>query len=69
MCHRKIHAIKDVYKYDLFRGFDINNHFQEDIFSRIKDLYNLNILKSYQLEYALSENMINEEEYNLILAR
>lgn len=69
MCHRKIHAIKDVYKNDLFRGFDINNHFQEDIFSRIKDLYNLNILKSYQLEYALSENMINEEEYNLILAR
>ena len=40
-CDKKI---KDVYKNDLFRGFDINNHFQEDIFSRIKDLYNLNIL-------------------------
>ena len=68
MCHRKIHSIKDSYKTELYDGFDVNNHFHKNVLERLKDLYNLNILKSYQLEYALSEFIINEEEYNLILA-
>lgn len=68
MCHRKIHHIKDVYKESLYDGFDENNHLNKTILQRLKDLYNQHILKSYQLEYALSEQMINEDEYNLILA-
>lgn len=67
MCHRKIHHIKDECKEALYDGFDKNNHFKKTIVQRLKDLYKKNILKSYQLEYALSEQMINEEEYNLIL--
>ena len=68
MCHRKIHSIKDIYKEELYNDFDINNHFHKNIIDRLKDLYNKHILKSYHLEYALSEFIINEEEYNLILA-
>lgn len=67
-CHRKIHSIKDSFKDELYDEFDINNHFQKSILNRLKDLYKEHILKSYQLEYALSEYIINEEEYNLILA-
>ncbi len=67
-CHRKIHYIKDAYKESLYDGFDENNHLNKTILQRLKDLYNQNILKSYQLEYALSEQMINEDEYNQILA-
>lgn len=68
MCHRKIHSIKDSYKDELYDGFDINNHFHKNILNRLKHLYQKHILKSYQLEYAVSEYIINEEEYNLILA-
>lgn len=67
MCHRKIHSIKDCYKDKLYDGFDANNHFKKTILDRLKHLYQENILKSYQLEYALSEHIINENEYNLIL--
>ena len=68
MCHRKIHHAKDTLKADLYDGFDKNNHLHKNILDRLKDLYRLNILKSYQLEYALSEQMINENEYKLIIA-
>lgn len=68
MCHRKIHSIKDLYKNELYDGFDVNNHFHINILDRLKHLYQEHVLKSYQLEYALSEYIINEDEYNLILA-
>ena len=68
MCHRKIHSIKDSFKDELYDGFDVNNHFHKNILDRLKHLYEEHILKSYQLEYALSEYIINEGEYNLILA-
>lgn len=69
MCHRKIHHIKDIYKESLYNEFNKNNHLNKKISERFKDLYNQQILKSYQLEYALSEQMINEEEYNSILVQ
>ncbi|ASS40126.1 HNH endonuclease signature motif containing protein [Fusobacterium sp. oral taxon 203] len=68
MCHRKIHYIKDDLKVELYSGFDKNNHMNKKIVTRLKDLYKINILKSYQLEYALSEQMITEDEYNSIIA-
>lgn len=68
MCHRKIHHAKDTLKAELYHGFDVNNHLHKNIIDRLKDLYGLKILKSYQLEYALSEQMIDENEYRLIIA-
>lgn len=68
MCHRKIHYIKDDLKVELYSGFDKNNHMNKKIVTRLKDLYKINILKSYQLEYALSEQMITEDEYDSIIA-
>lgn len=68
MCHRKIHNGSDVIKSQLYDNFDENNHFKKSILDRFKDLYSKKILKSYQLEYALSEQIINESEYEQILA-
>ncbi len=66
MCHRKIHNGKDSLKEKLYESFDLNNHFRKKIFDRLKNLYKHRILKSYHLEYALTESIINEEEYQLI---
>lgn len=68
MCHRKIHNGNDSIKEDLYDGFDTNNHMGINLINRLKDLYSKKFLKSYQLEYALAEQMINENEYNMILA-
>ncbi len=68
MCHRKMHSIKDSFKDELYDSFDVNNHLCRNITDRLKHLYQEHILKSYQLEYALSEYIINEDEYNIILA-
>lgn len=68
MCHRKIHYVKDTLKADLYSGFDKNNHMNKKIVSRLKSLYEISVLKSYQLEYALSEQMITEDEYESIIA-
>ncbi|MDD2504646.1 MAG: HNH endonuclease signature motif containing protein [Bacilli bacterium] len=63
MCHRKIHAIKDSFKRSLYENFNLNNHLKKNIFKRLKSLFDSKILKSYQLEYALSEYIITEDEY------
>ena len=66
-CHRKIHYGKDDLKEDLYAKFDKNNHLKKTILERFKYLYCEKVLKSYQLEYALAEHIINEEQYNQIL--
>ena len=68
MCHTKIHYAIDSEKIMVYKEFNSNNHLHEDLFTRMKKLYKINVLKSYQLEYALVENMINEEEYQKILS-
>lgn len=68
MCHRKIHFINDSLKESLYIGFNQNNHRKKNIADRLKELYKLSVLKSYQLEYALSEQMITEAEYEKIVA-
>lgn len=67
-CHRRIHYGKEKLKEELYIKIDKNNHLNKTIFERFKYLYSKKILKSYQLEYALAEHMISEEEYNKILA-
>lgn len=68
MCHRKIHNGSDAIKSQLYDNFDKNNHFNKSILERFKDLYSKKILKSYQLEYALSEQIIDESEYKQIIS-
>lgn len=67
-CHRRIHYGKEELKEEIYSHFDENNHMKKTILERLKFLYNERILKSYQLEYALAEHIINEIQYNQILA-
>lgn len=67
-CHRRIHYGKEKLKEELYNKFDENNHLRKTIFERFKFLYCEKILKSYQLEYALAEHIIDEVQYNQILA-
>lgn len=67
-CHRRIHYGKEESKEEIYKNLDENNHLNKTILERFKFLYNKKILKSYQLEYALAEHMINELQYNKILA-
>ena len=66
-CHRKVHHIKDTFKAELYLGFNNNNHNKKSIEDRLKKLYSLGILKSYQLEYALIEKMITDKQYENII--
>ena len=66
-CHRKIHNGHEYLKDDLYKGFNKYNHFKRTIVERFENLYKEKIIKSYHLEYALSESIINDEEYGLIL--
>ena len=67
-CHRRIHFGKDDLKEGIYNSFNQNNHLNKTIIERFEYLYNNKILKSYQLEYALVEHIINEAQYNQILA-
>lgn len=69
MCHRKIHHAKDTLKSDLYKNFNKNNHYKINIIDRLKKLYEEQALKSYQLEYALAEHMIDESDYDNIIQR
>lgn len=66
-CHRRIHYGKEQSKEEMYNKIDKNNHLKKTIFERFQFLYNEKILKSYQLEYALAEHIINETEYKNIL--
>lgn len=67
-CHRRMHYGKEDVKAELYLKLDENNHLKKTILERLRYLYCERILKSYQLEYALVEHIINEEQYNKILA-
>lgn len=66
-CHRRIHYGKEELKEEIYKHFDENNHLNKTILERFKFLYDKNLLKSYQLEYALAEHIIDELQYNQIL--
>lgn len=67
-CHRKLHYGNEKLKAELYKKLDKNNNLNKTIFERFKFLYNKKALKSYQLEYALAEQIIDEKQYNEILA-
>jgi hypothetical protein len=67
-CHRKLHFIKLSQKRELYGQLSSNNYIQKTIEQRLKDLFRSKKLRSYQLEFLLSDNAITENEYNNVLA-
>lgn len=67
-CHRKIHHLKLTEKNILFSLLDKNNYYGQTIVGRLKKLRKKCLLKSYHLEYLLSQNAITKAEYEEIAA-
>lgn len=66
-CHRKIHYTKNLELRPLYQGIDNNNMLEKTIYVRAKELKAVGILKSYHLEYLLSQGAITDDEYGSIL--
>lgn len=66
-CHRKFHFIKSIQKKQLYEMLDQNNRFNKTIIDRLMQLKSDKILKSYHLEFLLSEGAITEKQYNQII--
>lgn len=67
MCHRKIHFLKQEDKKILYNNISENNYSNLSIEDRLKVLFDEHKLKSYQLEFLLADNAIDEDVYNRIL--
>ena len=67
MCHRKLHFLKQEDKKILYNNISENNYSNLSIENRLRQLFEEHRLKSYQLEFLLADNAIDEEVYNRIL--
>lgn len=67
MCHRKLHYLKQEDKRELYGSIETNSYNNLSIEKRLIELYNEEKLKSYQLEFLLADNAIDEDAYNRIL--
>lgn len=67
MCHRKLHFLKQEDKKNLYNAISINSYNHLSVENRLIELYKENNLKSYQLEFLLADNAIDEDAYNRIL--
>lgn len=65
-CHRKIHFLKVENKHEQYESLSNNNYLHICIFDRLMALKTENLLKSYHLEYLLTDNAITEDEYDRI---
>lgn len=61
-CHRKIHYMPIENKNELYAGIDQFNYMKRTIVERLQKLKKLNLLKSYHLEYLVSDNAITNED-------
>lgn len=61
-CHRKIHYMPIENKNELYTGINQFNYMKSTIVERLKKLKKLNLLKSYHLEYLISDNAITNED-------
>ena len=66
-CHRKMHYLKLSEKSDLYYNLSEHNYLHETIEDRLISLFREGKVRSYQLEYLLADNAINNEQYNHIL--
>ena len=67
MCHRKLHFLKPEDKRPLYCSVAGNSYNKLSIEERLTELLSEHKLKSYQLEFLLADNAIDETEYNRIL--
>lgn len=67
MCHRKLHYLKQEDKHALYESIGVNSYEQKSIKDRLKALHTEHKLTSYQLEFLLADNAINQADYNEIL--
>ena len=67
MCHRKFHFLKSEEKKPLYKNVATHSYKQLSIEKRMVELYNECKLKSYQLEFLLADNAIDQKMYNTIL--
>ena len=67
LCHRKLHYIKLNRKKELYNQISINNYAQITIVERLVNLFHAKKLRSYQLEFLLSDYAITLNEYNNII--
>lgn len=67
MCHRKLHFLKQEDKQPLYNNIADNSYSHLSIENRLVELHNEHKLKSYQLEFLLADNAIDEDAYNRIL--
>lgn len=65
-CHTKLHRINEEDKKVLYKEIDENNYLSKTIKDRLLKLKKEKLLKSYQLEFLLSESAITESDYNKI---
>lgn len=65
LCHRKFHFLKTEEKRALYDKIAVHSYNKLSIEERLKELYNKHRLRSYQLEYLLADNAIDDvETYN-----
>ena len=67
MCHRKLHYLKQGEKRELYDSVALNSYTNLSIEDRLVELFAEQKLKSYQLEFLLADNAIDENAYNRIL--
>ena len=67
MCHRKLHYLKQGDKRELYDSVALNSYTNLSIEDRLVELFAEQKLKSYQLEFLLADNAIDENAYNRIL--
>lgn len=67
MCHRKLHFLRHEDKQLLYSSIAENSYNHLSIENRLVRLHNEHKLKSYQIEFLLADNAIDENAYNRIL--
>lgn len=67
MCHRKLHYMKQTGKRLLYDNITTNSYSHCSVEKRMAALFAENKLKSYQIEFLLADNAIDESAYNRIL--
>lgn len=67
-CHRKIHFLSVNDKQTEYANISNNNYLHISFVERLRMLKDEMVLRSYHLEYLLTENAITQEEYNTIAA-
>lgn len=67
-CHRKIHFLKVEGKRTEYENLSNNNYLRIHFVERLIQLKSQNLLKSYHLEYLLTDNAITQDEYDRVAA-